>query len=326
MDAVTPEPDTSAPSPGPAVDGTAPGKGVRPVAVVGPTATGKSDLALDLATELGGEIVNIDAMQQYRGMDIGTAKLPVADRRGIPHHQIDVLDVADIATVARYQAAAAADVEALLAAGRTPVIVGGSMMYIQGLLDDWQFPATDPEVRARYERRLAEVGVAALHRQLAEVDPAAAAAILDTDGRRIVRALEVVELTGRPFAASAPRIGQPRWGTRILALDRDTPDLDDRIRERTRRMFASGFVDEVADLAEHGLRDGVTARRAIGYAQVLAALDGDHDMAAAEEMTFVGTRRYVRRQRSWFRRDHRITWLDAGAADLRDRALAAARR
>ncbi|UZF58600.1 tRNA (adenosine(37)-N6)-dimethylallyltransferase MiaA [Gordonia polyisoprenivorans] len=293
-----------------------------PVAVVGPTAVGKSDLALDLAEALDGEIVNIDAMQQYRGMDIGTAKLTVAQRRGITHHQIDVLDVTEIATVARYQAAATRDIEELLAAGRTPVIVGGSMLYIQGLLDDWKFPATDPQVRARYEEMLAQIGVAALHRRLAEVDPAAAESILDTDGRRIVRALEVVELTGEPFAASAPKIGEARWGTRILALDRETADLDERIAARTAEMFANGLVDEVARLAENGLREGRTARRAIGYAQTLAALDGEYDLDRAVELTVIGTRRYVRRQRSWFRRDHRIVWLDAAATDLTDRALA----
>ncbi|MGC5245609.1 tRNA (adenosine(37)-N6)-dimethylallyltransferase MiaA [Gordonia sp. DT219] len=301
-------------------------QGPVPVAVVGPTAVGKSDLALDLAEALDGEVINIDAMQQYRGMDIGTAKLPVTHRRGITHHQIDVLDVTELATVARYQASATADIEALLAAGRTPVIVGGSMLYIQGLLDDWQFPATDPQVRARYEAMLADVGVAALHSELARVDPAAAAAILDTDGRRIVRALEVVELTGRPFAASAPKIGEPRWGTEILALDRETADLDDRIARRTAAMFADGLVDEVADLVGKGLRDGRTARRAIGYAQTLAALDGEYDLARAEELTFIGTRRYVRRQRSWFRRDHRIVWLDAATADLTARALATLER
>lgn len=293
-----------------------------PVAVVGPTAVGKSDLALDLAEALDGEIVNIDAMQQYRGMDIGTAKLTVAQRRGITHHQIDVLDVTEIATVARYQAAATRDIEELLAAGRTPVIVGGSMLYIQGLLDDWKFPATDPQVRARYEEMLAQIGVAALHRRLAEVDPAAAESILDTDGRRIVRALEVVELTGEPFAASAPKIGEARWGTRILALDRETADLDERIAARTAEMFANGLVDEVARLAENGLREGRTARRAIGYAQTLAALDREYDLDRAVELTVIGTRRYVRRQRSWFRRDHRIVWLDAAATDHTDRALA----
>ena len=290
---------------------------MRPIAVVGPTGTGKSDLALDLAEQLGGEIVNADAMQLYRGMDIGTAKLTVPERRGIVHHQLDVLEVTDIATVANYQAAAAADIEAIAARGAVPVIVGGSMMYIQSLLDEWSFPATDPTVRARWEDRLAEIGVTALHGELARVDPDAAASILNTDGRRIVRALEVVEITGRPFAASAPQIGAPRWDTVIVGLDWDTEILDDRLQRRTDLMFASGLVDEVVALQARGLRDGVTAARALGYAQVLTALDAGGDeaaMAEAQERTFIGTRRYVRRQRSWFRRDHRITWL-AGDAD-----------
>ncbi len=296
---------------------------LRPVAVVGPTATGKSDLALDLAERLGGEVVNIDAMQMYRGMDIGTAKLPVDQRRGIAHHQLDVLDVTETATVAAYQERARADVENLLAAGRTPVIVGGSMMYFQALLDEWSFPATDPQVRARFEERLAEIGPLALHRELAALDPAAGAKILTTDGRRIVRALEVVTITGRPFAASAPEIGPARWDTAIVALDRDTEELDARIALRTRLMFETGLVDEVRALEERGLRDGVTASRAIGYAQVLAAFDGEYDLEQARELTFIGTRRYVRRQRSWFRRDPRVVWLDGAAPGLLDRALAA---
>lgn len=290
---------------------------MRPIAVVGPTGTGKSALALDLAEQLGGEIVNADAMQLYRGMDIGTAKLTVPERRGIVHHQLDVLEVTDNATVAKYQAAAAADIEDIAARGAVPVIVGGSMMYIQALLDEWSFPATDPAVRARWEDRLAEVGVTALHGELARVDPEAAASILNTDSRRIVRALEVVELTGRPFAASAPQIGAPRWDTLIVGLDWDTEILDDRLQRRTDLMFATGLVDEVLALRARGLRDGVTAARALGYAQVLTALDAGGDDAAiaeAKERTFIGTRRYVRRQRSWFRRDHRITWL-AGDAE-----------
>lgn len=290
---------------------------VRPLAIVGPTGTGKSDLALAVAEALSGdvavEVVNADAMQLYRGMDIGTAKLGVAERRGIAHHQLDVLDVTETATVARYQHAAAVDVEAIAARGALPVIVGGSMLYLQSLLDDWVFPATDPQVRARWEQRLAEVGVAELHGELARVDPAAAASILATDGRRIVRALEVVELTGQPFAASAPSIGNPRWDCAIVGLDWDTGLLDSRLARRTATMFERGLVDEVRELVGRGLRDGVTAARALGYAQVLADLDAGGDGTAAREPTFIGTRRYVRRQRSWFRRDHRIAWLDGAA-------------
>lgn len=300
--------------------------GTKPIAVIGPTASGKSDLALDLAVELGGDIVNVDAMQQYRGMDIGTAKVPVHERRGITHHQIDVLDVTETATVARYQQSAREDIERLLAQGRTPVVVGGSMMYIQALLDDWNFPATDPAVRRRHEDELERTGTRAMHDRLAQVDPEAARQILDTDGRRIVRALEVVELTGRPFAASAPTIGDPRWDTTVIALDRDTAELDERIERRTSAMFGSGFVDEVETLLAAGLRDGVTAARAIGYAQVIAAIDGEYDVARAQELTFIGTRRYVRRQRSWFRRDPRIHWLDASSPDLTGQALRAAGR
>lgn len=297
----------------------------RPIAVIGPTGTGKSALALDVAerlsSEIGAEIVNADAMQMYRGMDIGTAKLTVDERRGIPHHQLDVLDVTETASVARYQQSAAADIEAILDRGAVPVVVGGSMMYVQSLLDNWTFPATDPAVRARFEQRLAEIGAAALHRELARVDADAAASIQPTDGRRIVRALEVVELTGEPFAASFPAIGAPRWNTAIIGLDWDTTHLDDRLAQRTDKMFADGLVDEVRALLKCGLRDGVTASRALGYAQVLADLDAGGDGSAAREPTFVGTRRYVRRQRSWFRRDHRIVWLDGAAPGLVEETL-----
>jgi tRNA dimethylallyltransferase len=299
----------------------------RPIAVIGPTGTGKSALALDIAERVGGEIVNADAMQLYRGMDIGTAKLPPDQRRGIPHHQLDVLDIIETATVANYQKAAAASIEAIAARGVVPVIVGGSMMYIQSLLDGWAFPATDPQVRAAWEARLAEVGTAALHSELGRRDPAAAAAILPTDGRRIVRALEVVELTGQPFAASAPTIGKPRWDTAIIGLDWDTALLDERLTLRTDAMFDGGLVDEVRALLAVGLRDGVTAARALGYAQVITALDAGGDaalLAEARTLTFTGTRRYVRRQRSWFRRDHRVQWLDAATQsppELADAAL-----
>lgn len=297
---------------------------MRPIAIIGPTGTGKSELALDVAQRAGGEILNADAMQFYRGMDIGTAKLAPAQRRGIPHHQLDVLDVVDTATVARYQQAAVADVEAIAARGVVPVIVGGSMLYIQSLLDNWAFPATDPQVRAGWEQRLAEIGVAALHGELERRDPAAAASILPTDGRRIVRALEVIELTGRPFAASAPTIGAPRWDTLIIGLDWETAHLDNRLEQRTAAMFDGGLVSEVRGLIGAGLRGGVTAARALGYAQVLDALDAGGDTAAVEqarELTFIGTRRYVRRQRSWFRRDHRVRWLDGAATGNADEVL-----
>ncbi len=298
---------------------------MRPLAIVGPTGTGKSQLALQVAERLGGEIVNADAMQFYRGMDVGTAKLPVAQRRGIPHHQIDVLDVTDTATVARYQSAAA-DIEAIAARGKVPVLVGGSMLYLQSLLDDWSFPTTDPAVRKKWELRLAEIGVDRLHAELADRDPAAAAWILPTDGRRIVRALEVVELTGQPFAASAPVIGTPRWDTMIVGLDCETALLDQRLARRTETMFDDGLVDEVIALLGRGLRDGVTASRALGYAQVIADLDTGGNGDGAREPTIIGTRRYVRRQRSWFRRDHRIHWLDASGSDNADATLQAWRQ
>ncbi|BBY91221.1 tRNA dimethylallyltransferase [Mycobacterium gallinarum] len=293
----------------------------RPIAIVGPTGTGKSELALAVAERVGGEIVNADAMQLYRGMDIGTAKLTVAERRGIPHHQLDVLEVTETASVARYQQAAAADIEAIANRGAVPVVVGGSMMYVQSLLDEWTFPATDPAVRAKYEQRLAEVGVSALHAELAAADADAAASILPTDGRRIVRALEVVELTGQPFAASFPAIGAPRWDTAIVGLDWETTVLDERLMQRTDKMFRDGLVEEVRALLDRGLRDGVTAARALGYAQVIADLDDGGDGTAAREPTFFGTRRYVRRQRSWFRRDHRISWLDGAAGGTVEETL-----
>lgn len=286
-----------------------------PIAVVGATGTGKSDLALGLAERLGGEVVNCDAMQQYRGMDIGTAKLPVDQRRGIPHHRLDVLDVTETASVARFREEAEREIAQIRARGNVPILCGGSMMYLQALIDGWTIPDTDPQVRARYERRLEEIGVAALHDELARVDPEAARAILPTDPRRTVRALEVVELTGRPFSASRPTIGEPRWGTRMLGVRCALPELDERLAARTARMFADGLVDEVRALVAGGLLEGVTARRAIGYAQVLDQMDDelqidDAGRARAQERTFIGTRRYVRRQRSWFGRDHRIRWID----------------
>ncbi|GAY11917.1 tRNA (adenosine(37)-N6)-dimethylallyltransferase MiaA [Pseudonocardia sp. N23] len=292
------------------------------VVVVGPTATGKSDLGLALAEQLGGEVVNADAMQLYRGLDVGTAKLTVAERRGIPHHLLDVLDVTDTASVAAYQREARAVVERLRAAGRTPVLVGGSGLYVQAVVDELEFPGTDPAIRSRIEAELVERGSGALHLRLAELDPAAAAAVLPSNGRRIVRALEVIELTGRPFTATMPRIGAPRYDAVLVGVDRDVAELDARIATRVDLMMAAGLVDETRALLGRGLREGRTASRALGYQQVIDALDAadgdlaDVAVADAADRTVVATRRFVRRQRSWFRRDHRIRWFDGAAPDL----------
>ncbi|MER0069654.1 tRNA (adenosine(37)-N6)-dimethylallyltransferase MiaA [Corynebacterium sp. KPL2850] len=299
---------------------------MRPIAVVGPTASGKSVLGLALAHELDGEVVNVDSMQLYRGMDIGTAKLSPAEREGIPHHQLDVWDVTETASVARYQQAALRDIEDIMSRGKTPILVGGSMLYAQALVDDWQFPPTDPQVRAKYEARRADIGTDALHAELARVDPAAAAIIEDKDPRRTVRALEVIELTGKPFKASQPpKNGPPRWGTKLLGLRTDSEWLNPRIEKRTRLMFEQGLVEEVERLQDKGLVADSTAGRAIGYAQVLQAQRGELTWEDAVERTITGTRRYVRRQRSWFNRDKRITWLDA-AGDTTAEALYVLRR
>ena len=296
---------------------------MRPIAVFGPTASGKSALGLALAQELDGEVVNVDSMQLYRGMDIGTAKLTPAEREGIPHHQLDVWDVTETASVARYQRDAIADVEGIMARGKTPILVGGSMLYAQALVDDWQFPPTDPAVRAKYEARRVEIGTDALHEELAQVDPAAATIIEDKDPRRTVRALEVIELTGKPYKASQPpKDAPPRWGTRLLGLRTTADWLNPRIELRTRQMFERGLIEEVERLQSQGLVADSTAGRAIGYAQVFQAQRGELSWDEAVERTITGTRRYVRRQRSWFRRDKRIEWLDA-AGDTTAQALRA---
>lgn len=285
---------------------------VTPIAVIGPTASGKSALGIALAHKLDGEVVNVDSMQLYKGMDIGTAKLTVEEREGIAHHQLDVWDVTETASVARFQSDAVADVEDIMSRGKTPILVGGSMLYVQSLVDDWQFPPTDSAVRARFEARLADIGVEALHAELTQLDPEAAAVIESNDPRRTVRALEVIELTGQPFQASQPpKDAPPRWGTRIIGL-KTTPEwLNPRIEQRTARMFEQGFVAEVEHLVQQGLIADSTAGRAIGYSQVLAAMAGEMTWEDAFERTVTGTRRYVRRQRSWFNRDHRVSWVDA---------------
>ena len=290
------------------------------VAVVGATASGKTGLSLDLAERLGGEIVNTDAMQVYRGMDIGTAKLPVAERRGIPHHLLDTLSVRDPATVAEFQAWARAEVAEIRGRGRMPVLVGGSALYTRSILDRFEFPGTDETVRRRLEGELAALGPAALHERLRAVDPEAADRILVENGRRIVRALEVVEITGRPFTASLPTLEYADPRTVQVGVDIDRPALDERIAARVEAMFEAGLVDEVERLLAEGLAEGRTAGRAIGYREVASYLRGELSLAEARERTVIATRRFSRRQDSWFRKDPRVTWIRYDDPGLADRA------
>ncbi|MFI2671859.1 tRNA (adenosine(37)-N6)-dimethylallyltransferase MiaA [Streptomyces albidoflavus] len=286
----------------------------RVIAVVGPTAAGKSDLGVFLAQHLGGEVVNADSMQLYRGMDIGTAKLDQAERGGVPHRLLDIWPVTETASVAEYQRLARAEIDRLLAEGRTPVLVGGSGLYVRGAVDHLDFPGTDPEVRARLEEELAAHGPGPLHTRLAAADPEAAAAILPSNGRRIVRALEVIEITGRPFTANLPRHDSV-YDTVQIGVDVARPELDARIADRVDRMWAAGLVDEVRALETEGLREGRTASRALGYQQVLAALAGECTDEEARAETVRATKRFARRQDSWFRRDPRVHWLSGAAAD-----------
>ena len=279
------------------------------VAIVGPTAAGKSDLSLDLAERLGGEVVNTDSMQVYRGMDIGTAKLPVEERRGIPHHLLDRLEVTEPATVAEFQGWARAVIDDCRSRGVVPVLVGGSALYTRAILDRFEFPGTDPAVRRQLEEELAAVGPEAMHRRLTAVDAEAAARIIPANGRRIVRALEVIAITGRPFSATLPELRYFYDGAHQVGVDIPRPVLDERIALRVQRMWDAGFVDEVRRLADRGLRAGRTANRALGYQQVLDFLDGELTEDEAKEQTITGTRRFARRQDSWFRKDPRITWV-----------------
>ncbi len=292
------------------------------IAVVGPTATGKSELAVALARQLRGEVVNADSMQLYAGMDIGTAKLAPAERGGVPHHMLDVWPITKSAAVAEYQSMARAVIAEIHGRGRVPILVGGSGLYLRGALDRLEFPGESPEIRARLYGELAGTGPGPLHTRLAALDPAAAAAILPTNGRRIVRALEVIELTGRPFTATMPGFDSI-YNCVHIGLDRD--DLDDRVALRVGRMMAAGFLEEVRALLPAGLRASPTAGKALGYAQLLDCLDDAgairHDPEQAVAATVRATRRFVRRQRSWFRRDPRVRWLDAACADLTTSAL-----
>ena len=283
------------------------------VAVVGPTATGKSALGVELALALGGEVVNADSMQLYQGMDIGTAKLTEEQRRGVPHHLLDVWPVTHTASVAEYQHRARHTVREIADRGKVPIVVGGSGLYVRALLDPIEFPGTDPALRGNLEEELARVGAPALHARLEHQDPAAAAAISPANGRRIVRALEVIALTGRPFSAALPAY-RSVFDTVQIGLDEDDATLDARVNARVQQMFDGGLVDEVRRLEPAGLREGRTACRALGYQQVLAMLDGAISEAEARAQTAQATRRFVRRQRTWFHRDPRIHWVGRPAA------------
>ncbi len=293
------------------------------VAVVGPTAAGKTELSLDLAEKLNGEIVNTDAMALYRGMEIGTAKVPVAERRGIPHHLLDRLNVTEPAAVAEFQGWARAEVATIRAAGRTPILVGGSALYTRAVVDVFDFPGTDPKVRSRLERELAELGAPRMHERLTATDPVAASNILPDNGRRIVRALEVIELTGEPFVAALPEPTylDPRTVQIGVLIDRET--MDARIEERVDQMFEDGFVDEVARLLDVGLEAGRTASRAIGYREVAGYLAGELSLTEARDQTIRSTRRFARRQASWHRRDPRIVWVGWNDPDRVEQALTA---
>jgi len=280
------------------------------VVIAGATATGKSDLAVALAQRIGGQIVNADSMQLYRGMDIGTAKLSLQERAGIAHHLLDVVDVRTDVTVAWYQELARKTIDQLLNAGVPVIVVGGTGFYIKAILDDLNFPETDPEVRERLNNEAEEYGGEQMHRRLAELDPAAALAIPKENIRRVVRALEVIEITGKPFTANLPREDSTRYPDALqfgLALDRSA--LDERIDRRVEKMWELGFVREVAELVKAGLLEGKTAKAALGYSQIIAMAEGKITESQARDLTKLGTRQYARRQETWFTRDPRISWI-----------------
>ena len=283
---------------------------MRTIIICGATATGKSDLAVALAQEIGAEIVNADSMQVYQGMDIGTAKLSHAERGGITHHLLDVLTVKQDSTVAWYQELARKTIDEIHSRGRDAIIVGGTGLYIKAIVDDLNFPDTDPVIRSRLELEAIEQGPAALFQRLEKLDPAAALAIDRANTRRIIRALEVIEITGQPFTANLPREESSRYPAAFhFGLSQDRESLDIRVSNRVDSMWESGLVAEVETLVDQGLREGVTAQKALGYAQVLQMRDGILTSEQAQEETKRVTRQYIRRQDTWFSRDSRLHWL-----------------
>ena len=287
---------------------------MKVIAIVGPTAVGKTALSIEIAEKFSAEIINADAMQIYKGMDIGTAKLPLAQRKGIVHHQIDVLDPSEEANVSQYQKQSREIINDLLSKNVQPILVGGSGLYVNSVLEDLEFPGTNLEVRAKYEEILDEKGVEALFQMLKEIDPKAAENILPNNARKIVRALEVNEITGKAFNAKLPE-PSPIFSDVRIALDMPRDLLDQRIIDRVHQMFEDGFVDEVKSL-EKNLRLGKTAFRALGYSQVLSLLSGEISEDEAITLTINATKKFARRQLSWFRRDPLIHWLDATSPDL----------
>ena len=292
------------------------------IAIVGPTASGKTALAVQVAKALDGEVVGTDSMQAYRGMDIGTASPTVVEQQGVPHHMIDVWDVAQAVSVVEFRDRAREAVDSILDRGKVPVVVGGSGLYVRAILEEMDFPTTDPKVRRRWDERLKQVGAPALHAELADIDPDAAANIEMNNGRRIVRALEVIELTGEPFIARLPdpvdRYPTTRFGLRI-----DREALDERIARRVDAMWGAGFVDEVRRLEADGLRSAPTAAAALGYGPVLRFLSGETSESEAREQIVNDTRRFARRQQRWFVRDGRIDWRDYNDVTLAESIVAA---
>ena len=283
---------------------------MKTIVICGATATGKSDLAVDLAKEIGAEIINADSMQIYRGMDIGTAKLSVEERQGIPHHLLDVLDVNQDATVAWYQELARKAVTEIHGAGKHAIIVGGTGLYIKSILDDLNFPDTDAQVRQRLTEEAKIFGIVNLFERLIQLDPAAAAAIDVKNERRVIRALEVIEITGKPFTANLPREDSSRYPDAMqFGLVMDRAELGARVEARIDRMWERGFVSEVDSLISLGINQATTARRALGYAQIIAMRAGEISEPVAIEDTKRATRQYVRRQETWFSRDARIQWI-----------------
>jgi tRNA dimethylallyltransferase len=282
------------------------------VIISGATATGKSDLAVEIAKEIGAEIISADSMQLYKGMDIGTAKLTMAERQGITHHLLDLVDVNTDVTVSWYQELARAKIDELRGAGKSVVVVGGTGLYIKAILDDLNFPETDPEVRMKLNQEAEKIGGDAMHQRLAKLDPAASLAIPKENVRRVIRALEVIEITGKPFTAILPREDSTKYPDAMqfgLAMDRES--LDIRIDKRVAKMWEAGFVDEVEELINQGILEGKTAQAAIGYAQIIRMKRGSMTQEEAIEDTARATRQYARRQETWFSRDLRITWLSA---------------